>query len=109
MKNLDDILPKEFVEHRQKQYELAEIKEKKSAVYWDFLGELMYYGGFETVRAFLDDYIDAAQARALLMGARRAHNRVIYDHAQAALAGAAGVHKGVYFDRIMKPYREDMI
>lgn len=108
MRSLDDILPKEFVEHRKKQYELSEIKKKKS-VYWDFLGELMYFGGFEAVRAVLDDYIDPIQAKTLLTSARRVHNGVIYDHANASLAGAAGVHKNAYFDKIMAGYKRDMV
>lgn len=108
MKSLDDIFPKEFVEKRERQYELAELKQKETT-YWDFLGELMFFGGFDAVRAVLDDYIDAEQARTLLMGARRVHKGVIYDHAHAALAGAAGIHKAAYFDRIMAGYKKDMI
>lgn len=107
MRSLDDLLPAEFVASRKKKYELAELKEKKST-YWDFLGELMYFGGFEAVKAVLDDYLTPEQARTLLMGARRVHNGVIYDHANAALAGAAGVHKSKYFSQIMATYKKDM-
>lgn len=107
MRNLDDIFPAEFVAERQRKYELAELNEKKTT-YWDFLGELMYFGSFDAVRAVLDDYLTPEQARTLLAGARRSHNRTIYDNANAALAGAAGVHKSKYFHQIMKTYKEDM-
>lgn len=109
MKNLDDIFPKEFVARRKKQYELKEISDKKKASYWDFLGELMFYGGYEAVRAVLNDEIELTQARTLLLGCRRVQNGITYDNANAALAGAAGVHKGSLFDRIMDSYKKDMI
>lgn len=108
MINLDDILPKEFVEQRKKLYLLSEIKKKKS-VYWDFLGELMYFGGFDAVKAVLDDYIEPEQAKALLNSARRVHNGVVFDNANAALAGAAGVHKAAYFDKVMGNYKRNMV
>lgn len=108
MRSLDDLLPKEFVAQRKAKYELSEIKKKKST-YWDFLGELMFFGGYQAVEAVLDDTIEIEQARTLLMGARRAYNGTVYDNAKAALAGAAGVHKGAYFEKLMKYYKEDMI
>ena len=108
MRSLDDILPQEFVARRKAKYELTEIAKKKST-YWDFLGELMYFGGFPAVQAVLDDVIELEQARTLLMGARRVHNGVIYDHAKASLAGAAGVHKTAAFNSVMSDYRKDMV
>ena len=107
MAKLSEILPKEFVEKRTKQYELKELK-KKRATYWDFLGELGFYMGFEAVQAVLDDYLDLEQARALLNGARRANNAKVYDIAVASLAGARGVHKGSEFDRLTRYYRANM-
>lgn len=107
MTSLSEILPAEFVEKRTKEYELKELKKKK-ATYWDFLGELGFYMGFEGVQAVLNDYLTLEQARELLKGARKAHNGTIYDNAVAALAGARGVHKGSEFERLIKYYRENM-
>ena len=107
MTSLSEILPAEFVENRTKQYELKELKKKK-ATYWDFLGELGFYMGFESVQAVLNDYLTLEQARELLKGARKAYNGTVYDNAVAALAGARGVHKGSEFERLTKYYRENM-
>lgn len=107
MTKLSDLLPAEFVERREKEYALKELKKKK-ATYWDFLGELGFYMGFESVQAVLNDYLTLEQARELLKGARKAYNASVYDNAVASLAGARGVHKGAEFDRLTKYYRENM-
>lgn len=106
-KKLDDIFPKEFVEQRTKQYELKEL-EKKKATYWDFLGELMFFGGFEAVSAVLNDFVELDQARELLKGARRAYYGTVYDSGVASLAGARGVYKGTEFSKTMKFYERNM-
>lgn len=107
MKNLSQLLPKEFVEKRNKAYELKELKRKKKT-YWDFLGELGFYMGFEAVQAVLSDYMELEQASELLKGARRAHNGAVYDYAVASLAGTRGVYKASEFDRLTKFYRDNM-
>lgn len=107
MPNLDELFPKEFVEKRQKAYELQELKEKKTT-YWDFLGEVAFYMGFEAVQAILSDYIELNQARILLNGAKRAYFGTVYDSAIASLAGGRGVHKGSEFNRLIKFYRDNM-
>lgn len=107
MANLSQKLPAEFVEKRTREYQLKELQAKKST-YWDFLGELGFYLGFESVQAVLSDYIELEQARELLKGARKAHNAHIYDIAVASLAASRGVHKGSEFDRLTKYYRDNM-
>lgn len=106
-KNLDDILPQEFVKKRTQEYELKELQKKKTT-YWDFLGDLGFYLGFEAVQAVLNDYIEIEQARALLSGAKRAYYGTVYDQGVAALAGARGRYKGSEFDRLMKFYTKEM-
>ena len=106
IQNLDDILPKEFVEERKRIYELSEIK-KKSNRYWDMLGELMYLGGFPAVQAVLDDYITIEQAIELIYATRRAYNTHIYDSGVAAMAGTRGAYKPADFDKIMKRYSKE--
>jgi hypothetical protein len=106
-KNLDDILPSEFVERRTKEYELEELQKKKTT-YWDFLGDLGFYLGFEAVQAVLNDYIEIEQARELLTGAKKAYYGTVYDQGVAALAGARGRYKGSEFDRLMKFYSKEM-
>ena len=107
MKTLSDLFPKEFVEQRLKNYELKELR-KKRTTYWDFLGELMYFGDFGAVQAVLSDYIELPQARMLLKGAKRAYYATKYDDAVTSLAGARGVYKGSEFDRLTKFYRDNM-
>lgn len=107
MKNLSQLLPKEFVEKRNKAYELKELKRKKKT-YWDFLGELGFYMGFEAVQAVLNDYLTIDQAVSLLNGAKRAYYATAYDGAVNALAGSRGVYKASEFDRLTKFYRENM-
>lgn len=107
MSKLSDLLPPEFVERRTKEYDLKELKKKKST-YWDFLGELGEYMGFGAVQAVLSDYIDLEQARELLKSAKKAHNGKVYDYGVAALAGARGVYKGAEFDRVIKYYKDNM-
>lgn len=104
MKNLDDLFPSEFVESRTKQYEISELKPNK-ATYWDFLGELLFFGDFNLVKAVLDDYITIEQARELLYGARKAYNSSVYDRAVAGLAANVG---GNDFNKIMKSYIGDV-
>lgn len=106
-KSLDDLFPKDFVELRKKEFELKELKKKKTT-YWDFLGELGFFMGFEAVSAVLNDYIEIEQARELLKGARRAYYGTVYDSAVASLAGARGVHKGKYFSDTVKFYEKEM-
>jgi len=108
VKNLDDVLPQEWVEKRTRHYELKEIKKKKSD-YWNFLGELMYYGGFQAVQAVLDDYIDIPQAMKLLEGSKRAYYGTVYDSANANLAANAAIHKSSEFDRIIGFYKREML
>ncbi len=105
--NLDDILPKEFVQHRKRTYELRQLKKKKD-VYWDFLGELMFFGGFEAVKAVLDDYIEIEQAKKLLDSSKKSYYGSIYDHGMAALAGASGARKPSAFSKLMKFYEREM-
>lgn len=107
-KHLDEILPQEFVERRTKEYELKELLKKKAS-YWDFLGELMFFGGFDAVQAVLNDYIEIQQARELLSGAKKAYYGTVYDSGVAALAGSRGLHKGSEFGRLMKFYEQEMI
>lgn len=107
MKTLSQLLPKEYVEKRNKAYELRELKRKKKT-YWDFLGELGFYMGFEAVQAVLSDYIKIEQAVQLLGGARRAYFGTVYDHAVASSAAARGVYKATEFDRLTKFYRDNM-
>lgn len=106
-KNLSSLLPKEFVEQRTKEYELKELEQRK-ATYWDFLGELGFYMGFEAVQAVLNDYIDLPQARELLRGAKKAYYGTVYDSAIASLAGARGVHKTSAFTSLIKFYEREM-
>lgn len=103
--NLDDLLPQDFVEKRTKEYESSELKKRKTT-YWDFLGELMYFGGFEAVKAVMDDYITLDQAIVLLKGAKRMYNAEKYDEAIVSLAGNAGIHKAQEFNRLTKQFRE---
>jgi hypothetical protein len=86
-KNLNEIFPKEFVEQRTREYEIKELEKKKST-YWEFLGELGFFMGFDAVRAVLDDYIELKQARELLNGARTAYYGTVYDSGVAVLAGS---------------------
>ena len=106
--NLSDILPKDFVERQTQAYELKELA-KKEKTYWDFLGELGFFVGFEAVRAVLDDYIELGQARELLNGARRAYYGTVYDSAIASLAGARGATKGKAFTDLVKFYEREML
>lgn len=106
-KNLDDILPQDFVERRTQEYELKELQKKKST-YWDFLGDLMFFGGFEAVQAVLNDYIELEQAKELLSGAKKAYYGTVYDQGVAALAGSRGKYKGSEFDRLMKFYSKEI-
>ena len=103
IQSLDDIFPAEFVAERKRIYELQEV-EKKSDQYWDMLGELMFYGGFDAVRAVLDDYLTLEQAIELLYSTRKVYNMNIIDIGQASMAGARSVYKGSEFKRIMSEY-----
>lgn len=105
MQSLDDLLPKEFVESRKALYELSQVK-KKDDTYWKFLGELMYLGGFNAVRAVLDDYLTLEQANKLLNGARIAQNLNTYDNAIGSMAAARSVYKASEFESLMKQYKE---
>ena len=107
-RNLSDILPKDFVERQTQAYELKELA-KKEKTYWDFLGELGFYMGFEAVKAVLDDYIELSQARELLNGARRAYYGTVYDSAVASLAGSRGATKGKEFTNLVKFYEREML
>ena len=107
-RNLSDLLPKDFVERRAQEYELKELA-KKEKTYWDFLGELGFFVGFEAVKAVLDDYIELGQARELLNGARRAYYGTVYDSAVASLAGARGATKGKEFTQLIKFYEREML
>ena len=107
-RNLSDILPKDFVERQTKAYELKELA-KKEKTYWDFLGELGFFVGFEAVKAVLDDYLELGQARELLNGARRAYYGTVYDSAIASLAGAKGAIKGKAFTDLVKFYEREML
>lgn len=100
MASLDELFPKEFVESRNKQYELSELQ-KESPTYWDFLGELQFFGDFNLVYAVLEDYLTIEQARELLYSTRKAYNSHIYDIAVATLAGNTG---GDSFNKLMKNY-----
>lgn len=106
-KNLDDLLPKEFVEQRKKLFELKELKKQKST-YWDFLGELGFFMGFDAVAAVLNDFLELEQATELLRGAKKAYYSSVYDQGVAALAGARGVHKSAEFGKLMKFYEREM-
>lgn len=103
-KDITHLIPKEFLEEREK---LASQTPADSG-YWTVLGELMFFGGFDAVRAVLDDYIELEQADALLSGARKAYYGTVYDNGVASLAGARGAQKGSEFERLMKFYRKEI-
>ena len=100
MANLDDIFPQEFVDARTKKYEVEDLQPSKPT-YWDFLGELMFFGDFNAVKAVLDNYITIEQADALLTGSKKAYRMSVYDRAVASLAANVG---GNDFTKIMKNY-----
>lgn len=107
MRSLDDLLPPEFVAERKRRHELKEIKASKETR-WDFLGQLMFYGGFDAVKAVLNDYITIEQANVLLDGAERTHNGHVYDYGVASFAAVRGGQKSSEFNKMMAYYIKGM-
>ena len=103
MKSLDDLLPPEFVAQRKQKYEVSELKSNPNTR-WDFLGQLMVYGGFDAVQAVLNDFITLEQAHTLLDGAIKTHRGHVYDYGVASFAAVRGGQKASEFNKMMKEY-----
>lgn len=72
---------------------------------WLGLSEFGLYFGWEAVRDVFDDVITLEQADMFVRGARKIHSTHVYDSAVAMLAARS---KPGGFDKLMKPYLDDM-
>lgn len=90
MVKLSDIYPEEYVAQRTAEFEKGQSRTSNS--FWDILAEMQSYGGFEAVKAVLDNYLTLEQANALLSASRKLYASRMYDTGITALAGNSGKH-----------------